>query len=199
MSHGQPALRLPLAALDPGLRAAGAQGCSGDMQLGCEATAARQQASRFASLAGRCPAPHTAPKGRGLLGGKASWPGFYRRSATGLTARRSGRVPCIHRAQIAVAPAVPRLAPVFGKTPEPVRVQANCGEAEPPFVTLQNRQATGIISTCKGYACPPPTAGEQSGDRQRREKGPPILTAEKGELRARTIACVIWPTLLRAT
>ena len=123
LSHGQPALRLPLAALDPGLRAAGAQGCSGDMQLGCEATAARQQASRFASLAGRCPAPHTAPKGRGLLGGKASWPGFYRRSATGLTARRSGRVPCIHRAQIAVAPAVPRLAPVFRKTPEPVRVQ----------------------------------------------------------------------------
>ena len=92
-------------------------------QAGSKITAARRRASRLASLAGRCPAPHTAPKGAGLLRGKASWPGFYRRSATGLTARRSGRVPCIHRAQIAVAPAVPRLAPVFRKTPEPVRVQ----------------------------------------------------------------------------
>ena len=42
-----------------------------------------------------------------------------------------------------------------------------------------------------------PTAGEQSGDRQRREKGPPILTAEKGELGARAIASEILPIRVR--
>ncbi len=65
------------------------------MRLGREATAARQQASRLAGLAGRCPAPHTAPVGRGLLGRHAAWPGFYRRGTTGATARRSGAAPCL--------------------------------------------------------------------------------------------------------
>ena len=33
-------------------------------------------------------------------------------------------------------------------------------------------------------SAPTQAAVEQSGDRQRREKGPPILTAEKGEHRS---------------
>ncbi|MDD7661802.1 MAG: hypothetical protein PUJ39_03295, partial [Eubacteriales bacterium] len=43
------------------------------------------------------------------------------------------------------------------------------------------------------------TAGEQSGDRQRREKGPPILTAEIGEHERAPRACESYPTSLRAT
>ena len=41
--------------------------------------------------------------------------------------------------------------------------------------------------------------GEQSGDRQRREKGPPILTAEKGEHERAPKAGESCPTPLRAT
>ena len=37
------------------------------MRLGRETTAARRKASRLAGLAGRCPAPHTAPIGRGAI------------------------------------------------------------------------------------------------------------------------------------
>ena len=44
-----------------------------------------------------------------------------------------------------------------------------------------------------------PTAGEQSGDRQRREKGLPILTAEKGEHERAPRAGESYPTPLRAT
>ena len=44
-----------------------------------------------------------------------------------------------------------------------------------------------------------PTAGEQSGNRQRREKGPPILTAEKGEHERAPRAGESCPTPLRAT
>ena len=46
---------------------------------------------------------------------------------------------------------------------------------------------------------PTQAAAQTSGDRQRREKGPPILTAEKGEFGARRIAGEIWPIMLRAT
>ena len=60
-------------------------------------------------------------------------------------------------------------------------------EQPPHSLTLQNRQATGVIPTRKGSVCPPPTAGEQSGDRQRREKALPFLKEEKSEHeRART-------------
>ena len=55
------------------------------------------------------------------------------------------------------------------------------------------------IPTCKGCVCPTPTAGEQSGDRQRREKGPPILSAEKGEHERAPPLCVSYPAPLRAT
>ena len=44
-----------------------------------------------------------------------------------------------------------------------------------------------------------PPAGEQSGDRQRREKGPPILTAEKGEHERAPNVSDSYPTPLRAT
>ena len=44
-----------------------------------------------------------------------------------------------------------------------------------------------------------PTAGEPSGDRQRREKGPPILTAEKGEHERAPNVSDSYPTPLRAT
>ena len=63
----------------------------------------------------------------------------------------------------------------------------NAGEQLPHSLTLQNCQATGVIPTRKGSVCPPPTAGEQSGDRQRREKALPFLKEEKSEHeRART-------------
>ena len=39
---------------------------------------------------GSAPAPLSAPAGRGAARGKADWPRNYRRSATGLAARRSG-------------------------------------------------------------------------------------------------------------
>ncbi len=44
-----------------------------------------------------------------------------------------------------------------------------------------------------------PAAAEQSGDRQRREKGPPILTAEKGEHERAPNVSDSYPTPLRAT
>ena len=44
-----------------------------------------------------------------------------------------------------------------------------------------------------------PAAAEQSGDRQRREKGPPILTAEKGEHERAPDVGERCPTPLRAT
>ena len=47
--------------------------------------------------------------------------------------------------------------------------------------------------------CPAPTAAEQSGDRQRREKGPPILSAEKGEHERAPNVSDSYPTPLRAT
>ena len=40
------------------------------------------------------PAPHSAPFGRGTARRHACWPCSYRRSATGLAARGSGRAPC---------------------------------------------------------------------------------------------------------
>ena len=42
------------------------------------------------------PAPHTAPVGRGALERYAGWLRSYRRSATGLEARRSGRAKTLH-------------------------------------------------------------------------------------------------------
>ena len=55
------------------------------------------------------------------------------------------------------------------------------------------------IATCIGLVRLAPPAEEQSGDRQRREKGPPILTAEKGEHERSPKAGERYPTPLRAT
>ena len=55
------------------------------------------------------------------------------------------------------------------------------------------------IATCIGLVRLAPPAEEQSGDRQRREKAPPILTAEKDEHERAPRECEIYPTLLRAT
>ena len=92
----------------------------------------------------------------------------------------------------------------FIETSQPARVkpaprQLRGKENQPIYPRRKTFRPQRSISTCKGCACQPPTAGEQSGDRQRREKGPPILTAEKGELRARTTVGLSWPTPLRAT
>ena len=46
---------------------------------------------------------------------------------------------------------------------------------------------------------PTHAAAKQSGDRQRREKGPPILSAEKGEHERAPPLCVSYPAPLRAT
>ena len=56
-----------------------------------------------------------------------------------------------------------------------------------------------VTSPYKSRVCPTPTVPGQSGDRQRREKGPPILTAEKGEHERAPPLCVSYPAPLRAT
>ena len=67
------------------------------MQVGRGFTAARRQASRLAGLAGLKPCTHfCAVEPRRGIEGHAAWPGFYRRSATGLAARRSGRAEAQH-------------------------------------------------------------------------------------------------------
>ena len=231
------------------------------MRLGRETTAARRKASRLAGLAGRCPAPHTAPIGRGairttcslagvlppwhdgchgspvrcgilsvgrykppphglrystprrVLVGKqlicgvtaarqrASWlaqgvvpldPGlrafgaqghretrglasFYRRSATGLAARESGVVSLSVKAK----------RPPFGNRPHGSQPKSSLFPKQAGLFRYKTAQAMPKPLTLR-YFCPAPTqaAAEQSGDRQRREKDPLILTAEKGEHRS---------------
>ena len=65
---------------------------------------------------------------------------------------------------------------------------ANCGGADSfSFCAAKMPKLHRSISPRKGYVCPTPTAGEQSGDRQRREKALPFLKEEKSEHeRART-------------
>ena len=102
-------------------RARLARGCSWDMPVGWVLPPLGDRPRGSPVWQGVTPCTPNRAKRRGATLGACGLAGFYRRSATGLAARGFGRVPCIHRAQIAVAPAVPRLAPVFGKTPEPVR------------------------------------------------------------------------------
>ena len=63
----------------------------------------------------------------------------------------------------------------------------------------KNIQATLKHLNQQGLSMPYADHGGEGGDRQWREKGPPILTAEKGEFGARRIAGEIWPIMLRAT
>ena len=231
------------------------------MRLGRETTAARRKASRLAGLAGRCPAPHTAPIGRGairttcsLAGVLPPWhdrchgspvlcgilsvgrykppphglrystprrvlvgkqlicgataarrrvsrlaqgvvpldPGlrafgaqghretrglasFYRRSATGLAARESGVVSLSVKAK----------RPPFGNRPHGSQSKSSLFPKQAGLFRYKTAQAMPKPLTSR-YFCPAPTqaAAEQRGDRQRREKGPLILTAEKGEHRS---------------
>ena len=83
---------------------------------------------------------------------------------------------------------------------QPGTFGANCGEdGKPVLLRCGAVQARSDIPTCTGRVCPAPAAGEQSGDRQRREKGPPILTAEKGEHERAPNVSDSYPTPLRAT
>ena len=165
--------------------------------------------------------PDCAPQARRVLGGHAAWLRSYRRSATGLAARGSGAAPSGWPIQTAIRRQASWLAAkasmiLTSRWPFALQKFSSHNEASqlargayaptnyesefpPAYQRRKIFQSQRSIPTCKGCVCPPPTAGVQSGDRQRREKGPPILTAEKGELRARTIVGVSWPTMLRAT
>ena len=83
---------------------------------------------------------------------------------------------------------------------QPGTFGANCGEdGKPVLLRCGAVQARSDIPTCTGRVCPASAAGEQSGDRQRREKGPPILTAEKGEHERAPSVGEIYLSSLRAT
>ena len=154
-------------------RAHRARGYSGDMQLGRGFTAARRRASRLAGLV-RLP---------------AVWPiqTAIRRQASWLAAKASMK-------SKSRWPFALKKYTTHAESSHPARAAYAPTNYESEFPPAYQRrkifQPHLSIPTCKGCVCPTPTAGEQSGDRQRREKGPPILTAEKGELRARTIAGV---------
>ena len=64
---------------------------------------------------------------------------------------------------------------------------------------VANKSGRTVTSPYKSRVCPTPTVPGQSGDRQRREKGPPILTAEKGEHERAPDVGERCPTPLRAT
>ena len=102
--------------LHPGLRAVSAQGVQGICRLamklpplgdgprGSRVWCGSLPVGKFippfgdrshGSHKGQCPlTPDCAPQARRGVGRHASWPGFYRRSATGLAARGFGAVPC---------------------------------------------------------------------------------------------------------
>ena len=62
---------------------------------GCRSLTAYGGCAHWARASSRRPLPRTARLWRaGLLGRHACWPGFYRRSATGLAARGSDAAPC---------------------------------------------------------------------------------------------------------
>ena len=147
-------------------------------------TAARQRASRLAGLAGVVPL-HPTPRQRARVNSGDMQLG------RGFTAIRRQASWLAIKASMASKPRWPFAFQIVQTM--------NAGEQPPHSLTLQNRQATGVTPTRKGSVCPPPIAGEQSGDRQRREKGPPILTAEKGEHERAPRAVESYLTPLRAT
>ena len=63
---------------------------------------------------------------------------------------------------------------------------ADCGEKKISLFIRAAKFPSHIEAShlARGKYAPRRLRGEQSGDRQRREKGPPILTAEKGEHRS---------------
>ncbi len=196
-------------------RAHRARGCSGDMPVDREATAARRQASRLAGLV-RLPAGwqvHTAIRRQASwLATKASvilisrWPFALQKIprhneashlARGKSARRQLRGSRgLFSFKLQNSQTMPKHPTLQGVS----LPHANCGQEKAPIHHCGKVfQLKRSISIRKGCVCPPPTAGEPSGDRQRREKGPPILTAEKGEHERAPRAGESCPTPLRAT
>ncbi len=231
------------------------------MRLGRETTAARRKASRLAGLAGRCPAPHTAPIGRGAIRTTCSLAGVLppwhdgchgspvlcgilsvgrykppphglrystprrvlvgKQLICGVTAARrrvsrlaQGVVPLdpelrafgaqgyretcrliwvlppwhdgCHGSPVRCGtPSVGRYRPPFGEGPHGSQPKSSLFPKQAGFFRYKTAQAMPKPLTSR-YFCPAPTqaAAEQSGDRQRREKDPLILTAEKGEHRS---------------
>ena len=138
------------------------------MQVGRGFTAARQRASR------RAKALHPLLRAAGAQGrsGTCGLAGFYRRSATGLAARGCGVIPCLlactdrHSAAGLMA---------CNEGQQGFQNHAGLWRSKASQAAQQHPNLRYFISTFIQLAA------EQSGDRQRREKGPPILTAEKGE------------------
>ena len=151
--------------------------------------------------------PIPRPLGAELLGRHAAWLRSYRRSATGLAARRSGMTPCRlystdrHSAtglmarykgqrdlDFTLAFCAAKNTQATSKHLNP-QGGASCGKKKiSPFIhAAKSPNPHRGIPTCKGCVCPTPTAPGQSGDRQRREKALPFLKEEKSEHeRART-------------
>ena len=133
--------------------------------------------------------PHRAHGARGVRE-KAGWLRSYRRSATGLAARRFGVVSCqlagtdrhSTKGLVACAKGQRELETPSGLLP--------CEISRP---TLKHPNWRWL--TCSSTQA----AAKQSGDRQRREKGTPILTAEKGEHERAPRAGESCPIPLRAT
>ena len=133
--------------------------------------------------------PHRALWARGRRE-TCSSAGVYRRSATGLAARRFGVVSCQlagtdrHSTKGLVA---------CVKGQRDLEIPSGLLPCEISRPTLKHPNWRWL--TCSSTQA----AAKQSGDRQRREKGPPILTAEKGEHERAPPVWVSWPTPLRAT
>ena len=133
--------------------------------------------------------PHRAHGARGVRE-KAGWLRSYHRSATGLAARRFGVVSC----QLAGTDRHSTkglVACVKGQRDLEIPLGLLPCEISRPTLKHPNWRWLTCSST--------QAAAKQSGDRQRREKGSPILTAEKGEFGARTIASIISLIRVRAT
>ena len=160
-----------------------ARGCSGDMQLGQGFTAVARQVPRLAGLV-RLPAGwqvHTA------IRRQASW------LATKASVKSKSRWPFC-------AAKIPKLHRSISTRKWDACPPPTADKRISPFIhAAKSPNPHRNIPPRKGCVCPTPTAPEQSGDRQRREKGPPILTAEKGEHERAPPVCESWPTPLRAT
>ena len=157
-----------------------------------------------------------------MLDRHGAWPGFYRRSATGLAARRFGIAPCClyskDRRRATGPPArnktqrgfettlgfcVAKISTLHQSIPSdticvwitPITEE----KINPVFLCCEASPAASKHPKRRYLSLPSATCGEQSGDRQRREKGPPILTAEKGEHERAPNVSDSYPTPLRAT
>ena len=97
-------------------------------------------------------------------------------------------------------PSVGQYRPPFGNRPHGSQPKSSLFPKQAGLFRYKTAQAMPKPLTSR-YFCPAPTqaAAEQRGDRQRREKGPLILTAEKGEHERAPRAGESYLTPLRAT